>query len=92
MTAAAEPPRRSERQCEQEKLSELLGVQTELATLEYKSECDLSQAEGLVEIAKDIGAMGILGGYLVVYADDMGTPTGLPAGQAGLFDEAALAA
>lgn len=92
VTAAAGPPFALDGSVNREKLSELLGVQTELAWLDYKRECDLSQAEGLVEIAKDVGAMGILGGYLVVGADDTGTSTGLPAGQAGLFDEATLAA
>lgn len=47
---------------------------------------------GLVELTKDIGAMSILGGYLVVGADDSGNATGLPDGQASLFDQATLSA
>lgn len=75
-----------------DKLLELLDVQTELPTLDYKRQCDLSGAAGTVELVKDIGAMGILGGYLVVGADDSGGVTGLPAGQAALFDQATLSA
>ncbi len=36
--------------------------------------------------------MSILGGYLVVGADDSGTAVGLPGGQAPLFDQATLSA
>lgn len=92
VTVPDEPPFALDGGVTREKLAELLGVQTELAWLDYKRECDLSRGEGLVELAKDAGAMGILGGYLVVGADDSGTPTGLPAGQAPHFDEATLAA
>lgn len=72
------------------KLNELLGVQTELAWLDYKSACDLGTAEGLVELVKDVGAMMIQGGYLVIGADGIGAPIGLPGQQERLFDEAAL--
>lgn len=92
VTAAAGPPFPLDGSVNREKLVELLGVQTELAWLDYKRERDLSHAEGLVELAKDVGAMEILGGYLVVGADDTGTVVGLPAGQAGLFDEASVSA
>lgn len=91
MTSVDQPPFALDGTVTREKLAELLAVQTELAWLDYKSECDLSHAAGLVELAKDAGAMGILGGYLVVGADNAGRPVGLPAGQARLFDEAALA-
>ena len=92
VTAPDEPPFALDGGVTREKLAELLGVQTELAWLDDKRECDLSRGEGLVELAKDADAMGILGGYLVVGADDFGTPTGLPPGQAAHFDEATLAA
>ena len=62
-----------------DKLTELLAVQTERPTLDYKRECNLSIAAGTVELVKDIGALNILGGYLVVGADDSGGVTGLPA-------------
>lgn len=90
--AAGQPPFALDGTVTREKLSELLAVQTELATLDYKRECDLSGAAGTVELVKDIGAMSILGGYLVVGADDSGGVTGLPAGQAALFDQATLSA
>jgi hypothetical protein len=89
VTAAAGSPFPLDGSVNKEKLVELLDVQTELAWLDYKRECDLSHAEGLVELAKDVGAMGILGGYLAVGADDAGTAVGLPAGQAGSRSSAA---
>ena len=72
------------------KLRELLAVQTELTWLDYKSECDISGTRGLIEITKDLGAFMIKGGYVVLGVDNQGTPIGLPAGQAKLFDEATL--
>jgi len=72
------------------KLMELLEVQTELPQLDYKRECDLSDTGALVELTKDIGAMNILGGYLVIGADDNGNAVGLPTRQAQHFDQARL--
>ncbi len=89
---AGQPPFALDGTVTRDKLVELLAVQAELATLDYKRECDLSGAAGTTELVKDIGAMGILGGYLVVGADDSGGVTGLPAGQAALFDQATLSA
>jgi hypothetical protein len=91
-TPAAQPPFALDGTVTRDKLLELLAVQAELPTLDYKRECDLSGAAGTVELVKDIGAMGILGGYLVVGADDSGGVTGLAAGQATLFDQATLSA
>jgi len=91
-SAASQPPFALDGTVIRDKLLELLAVQTELPELDYKGECDLSSAGGLVELTKDIGAMSILGGYLVVGADDRGIAVGLPAGQASLFDQATLAA
>lgn len=88
--AAGQPPFALDGTVTREKLLELLAVQTELPELDYKRECDLSTAGGLVELTKDIGAMCILGGYLVVGADNNGNAVGLPGVQAPLFDEATL--
>jgi hypothetical protein len=74
-----------------ETLRQLLNEATERAGLDYKSECDLSERASLVEVIKDIGAMQIRGGYIVVGADDHGQPTGkLSEKQAKLFDQATL--
>jgi hypothetical protein len=90
--AAHEPPFALDGSVTRDKLIELLAVGTELPWLDYKAEADLSGAAGVVELTKDVGAMSILGGYLVVGADDSGEPLGLPATQPGLFDEATLSA
>ncbi len=90
--AAHEPPFALDGTVTRDKLLELLAVGTELAWLDYKAECNLSGAAGLVELTKDIGAMSIRGGYLVVGADGNGAPVGLPGGQPPLFDEATLSA
>lgn len=89
---AGRPPFALDGTVTRDKLLELLAVQAELPELDYKRECDLAGASGTVELAKDIGAMSILGGYLVVGADDSGAPIGLPVGQAALFDQATLSA
>jgi len=88
--AAHEPPFALDGTVTAAKLRELLGVQTELTWLDYKGECEISGARGLVEITKDVGALMIQGGYLVIGADDTGAPVGLPAQQAKLFDQATL--
>jgi hypothetical protein len=90
--AAGQPPFALDGIVTRDKLVELLAVQTELPELDYKRECNLSTAGGLVALTKDIGAMSILGGYLVVGADDHGNAVGLPGGQASLFDQATLSA
>jgi len=91
-SAAGQPPFALDGTVTRDKLLELLAVQTELPELDYKRECNLSSAGGLVELTKDIGAMSILGGYLGVGADDSGNAVGLPDGQAWLFDQATLSA
>jgi hypothetical protein len=74
-----------------EKLRELLALQTEYSTLDFKDSCDLSEKRDQVELAKDVGAMSVLGGFLVIGVDGQGGPTGgLTAEQARLFDEARL--
>lgn len=88
----SDPPFALDGTVSREKLQELLAVQTELAWLDLKASCDLSGSQGLVELAKDVGAMSINGGYLIVGADDSGTVVGLSPDQARLFDEATLSA
>ena len=75
----------------EEKLRQLLDEQAESAALDFKSECDLSQKPALVELAKDVGALQMRGGFIVFGADDRGRPTGgLTKGTVPLFDEARL--
>lgn len=77
----------------EEKLRALLAEQGETETLDYKRMCDLSRDADLVELAKDVGAMEVDGGFIVVGADDHGNPTGdCTPEQAKLFDEATLRA
>src|SRR5450755_4317225 len=59
-----------------EKLSELLALQAEYPDLDYKRTVDLTVTEGTVELAKDIGAMQVRGGYIVIGVDGHGAPTG----------------
>lgn len=77
----------------EEKLAELLAHGTEYPELDFKQRIDPTTTEGLVELALDIGAMSVLGGYIVAGVDGDATPTGRiddvdPAG----FDEARLSA
>jgi hypothetical protein len=48
----------------------------ESETLDFKSFCDVSKHDELLELVKDIAAMQIEGGYIVIGADDYGKPTG----------------
>jgi len=74
-----------------EKLRELLALETEYSTLDFKSGCNLVDKRDQVELAKDVGAMSARGGFLVIGVDGRGKPTGdLTAEQAKLFDEARL--
>lgn len=74
-----------------EKLRELLALETEYPTLDFKSSCDLGEKREQVELAKDVGAMSVRGGFLVIGVDGQGRPTGkLTVEQAKLFDEARL--
>lgn len=87
----AQPPFALDGSVTKEKLEELLDVQTELAWLDYKEGCDPNQTKDLVEITKDIGAMMIEGGYLVIGVADSGEVTGISQHVAPLFDQATLA-
>jgi hypothetical protein len=77
----------------EEKLRQLLDEQTESAALDFKSECDLRQKADTVELVKDVGAMQVAGGYIVIGADNNGRPTNRVAMEPmTLFDEATLRA
>lgn len=74
-----------------EKLRELLALETEYPTLDFKSDCDLGEKRGQVELAKDVGAMSVRGGFLIIGVDGQGKSTGnVTVEQAKLFDEARL--
>ncbi len=73
------------------KIEVLLKIGCELPELDYKQLVDLTGTRGLVELAKDVGAMQVRGGYLVIGVDGTGTPDGgLDAVDPRLFDEAML--
>ena len=75
----------------EEKLAELLALQTEYPELDYKATIDLSSKSGVIELAKDVGAMGVRGGYILGGVDNDGALTGLlDAVDPGWFDEANL--
>jgi len=75
-----------------ERLAQLLALRTEHPELDYKSKIDLTTSEGRVELAKDIGAMQVAGGYIIGGASDDGTLTGHHDGEdLQAFDQANLA-
>jgi hypothetical protein len=57
-------------------LTALLGMGGEQNWLDYKRQCEFTTVRGVVEMAKDAGAMMIVGGYVLVGADDNGRPSG----------------
>lgn len=59
-----------------EKLAELLDLQTEHPMLDFKKVIDVSTTSGAVELAKDVGAFQVAGGYIVIGVDGHGVPTG----------------
>jgi hypothetical protein len=74
-----------------EKLHELLALETEYPELDFKTTIDTSTTEGLVELAADVGAMQVRGGYIVGGVDGRGKPCGRLKGvDLSLFDEATL--
>lgn len=76
-----------------EKLAELLGHQAEYPELDYKERLDLSSKKDVVELAKDVGAMQVRGGYIIVGADDGGKLTGgMDGADPRPWDEASLRA
>jgi hypothetical protein len=60
------------------KLTELLALGHEWEELDYKRRIDLrsKSKKHEVELVKDVGAFQVLGGYIVVGADDYGVLTG----------------
>lgn len=74
-----------------EKLSELLTGRTEYFNLDFKRECDLASTRDKVELAKDVGAMGVAGAYILIGVDDDGSLSGaLDDADTSLFDDASL--
>lgn len=74
-----------------EKLAEFLGRATEYPELDYKSTIDLTTTEGKVELAKDVGAMQVAGGYIIGGVNNDGTLSGeLDGVDTQAFDEASL--
>lgn len=74
-----------------EKIDELRDPQGEHAELDYKRLIDLTATRGKVEIAKDVAAMCVHGGYLLGGVDQHGDLTGeMDACDDRLFDESSL--
>lgn len=74
-----------------ERLAQLLALQTEYPELDYKQNIDLQDRGSTVELAKDVGAMQVRGGYVIVGVNDTGVPTGdLDGADMRPFDEASL--
>lgn len=74
-----------------EKLAELLGHQAEYPELDFKTTVDLNATRDVVELAKDVGAMQVRGGYIIIGASNDGALTGaLDDVDTRPFDEANL--
>lgn len=75
----------------EEKLRQLLDEGHESDLLDFKDTCNLDETRDRVELAKDIGAMQVDGGYIVIGADEHGKPTGLiNAELAAMLDESVI--
>jgi len=75
----------------EEKLRQLLDEQHESELLDYKTRICLDETRDVVELAKDVGAMQIDAGFIVVGADNQGVLTGeLTEGDVALLDEAKI--
>jgi hypothetical protein len=59
-----------------ERLGALLGLAAEYDDLDFKRKLDLSSTRDEVELAKDVGAMQVKGGHIVIGVDEAGVPTG----------------
>jgi hypothetical protein len=74
-----------------ERLAALLALATEYDDLDYKRMVALSTTREEVEFAKDVGAMNVKGGYIVIGVDDHGSPTGeMDGADTAVFDAANL--
>ncbi len=72
-------------------LTSLLNEGTERAGLDYKRRLNLNHTKDKVSIVKDLGAMQVDGGYIVIGADDNGQPSGqVTESEAKLFDQATV--
>ena len=71
-----------------ERLHEILALGTEYAEVDFKTKIDPSSKESTIELAADVGAMQVRGGYIVVGVDNSGKPmNGLDGIDVKLFDE-----
>src|SRR5579864_5109732 len=59
-----------------ERLGALLGLAAEYDDLDFKAMLDLSSTRDELELAKDVGAMQVKGGHIVIGVDGNGVPTG----------------
>jgi hypothetical protein len=75
-----------------EKLSQLLALEAEYPELDCKRGIDLAKKEDEVELAKDVGAMRVRGGYIVLGVTGTGEQAdGMDGVDLRVFDEANLA-
>ena len=56
-------------------LTSLLDQGMESDRLDYKRQCNINDSPAFVELVKDIAAMMVKGGYIVIGANDDGTPS-----------------
>lgn len=74
-----------------EKLSDLLGLGAEYAELDFKATIDLDDKKQMLELVKDVDAMEVRGGYILLGVGPDGKLTGgLDRVDLGVFDEARL--
>ncbi len=74
-----------------ERLGALLVLAAEYDDLDFKRKLDLSSRRDEVELAKDVGAMQVKGGHVVIGVDGGGVPTGdMDSADASPFDPANL--
>jgi hypothetical protein len=59
-----------------ERLAALLALGAEYDELDFKRKLDLSSTRDEVELAKDVGAMQVKGGHIVIGVDGAGVPRG----------------
>ena len=75
-----------------ERLLALLRLAAEYDDLDFKRMLDLSTTRDEVELAKDVGAMQVKGGHIVIGVDDQGNPTSdMDGAITSAFDPANLA-
>lgn len=61
----------------EEKVADLIALQTEYPELDYKAKLDVTSTKGRVDLVAVIGSMGVRGGYILGGVDDNGRLTGL---------------